>query len=178
MTVRVRHVLLVLSATCLVVGSGAFTAASVERGVSVSVADDEDAYLGLDVPEEVTVAGGEWVTGSGASTPAAAGERQSNGAGNSEQAGLRRQTVALFEVTNRFSASVDVDVSIESRPGVPNVESVSPAEDVDPGATASVTAVVTCPSGHPEKDLTLYITAEGHGVSVEMTRTVTVTCTG
>lgn len=178
MTVRVRHLLLVLSATCLVVGSGAFTAASVERGVSVSVADDEHAYLGLDIPEEVTVDGGEWATGTGENTPAAADERQSNGAGNAERAGVRQRTVTLFEVTNRFSVPVDVDATVESRSGVPKVESISPAEDVRPETTEPVTAVVTCSAGPPEKDLTLYVTASGEDVSVEMTRTVTVTCGG
>lgn len=46
-TRRLALVVLAVASLTAVVGSGAFSSVSAERGVYVSVVDDEDAYLGL-----------------------------------------------------------------------------------------------------------------------------------
>jgi type II secretory pathway pseudopilin PulG len=46
--------LAVVAAAGLIFGSGGFTAMSVDRGVNVDVADDEDAYLGYELTTETT----------------------------------------------------------------------------------------------------------------------------
>jgi hypothetical protein len=52
-----------LAATTLIGGTGSFSAASMDRGVSVNVADHEDAYVGLADPGGVGVVTGEVACG-------------------------------------------------------------------------------------------------------------------
>lgn len=58
--IRTRHASLALAVVVLVaftVGTGGFSSATVERGVTIAVADDEQAYLGI-APVNVTVTSG------------------------------------------------------------------------------------------------------------------------
>jgi hypothetical protein len=165
----------VLAVACLLVGSGAFSAASVERGVTVSVADDEDALLGIDAPDSVTVSGGEQVTGNDTAVP---GKGNGNGA-NGGQSGLRRANTTLLDVNNGFTQPVDVTVSVvAATDGFPRVEGFERTYSLSPGdEPVSVATNVTCPgNGQQERDVTVTLDADGESVGVELNRTVTVTC--
>ncbi|WP_254537976.1 hypothetical protein [Halomarina litorea] len=198
MSFRLRHLLLVCAAVCLVVGTGAFSAASVDRGVSVSVVEDEDAYLGLEIPDELQVAsarpgqGGESSAGppfgTDADTPnegedpgaGTAARTTGTAAGVAEPPGQRERTVVLLHVTNRFRTPVDVTVELDAGPGMPRVGPDTQTVGLAVGERAPVDVSVTCPADRPSEVLTLSITAVGtdggDGVSVTATRQVTVSC--
>jgi hypothetical protein len=177
MSLRAYHVMGVLAVACLLVGSGAFSAASVERGVTVSVAPDEQALLGIDAPDSVTVSGGEQVTGNDTEVPGE-GKGNENGA-NDGQSGLRRANATLLDVSNRFTQPVDVTVSVMAvTDGFPRVEGFERTYSLTPGdEPVSVATNVTCPgNGQQERDVTVTLDADGESVGAEMNRTVTVTC--
>lgn len=179
MNVRGYHVLLVLAAACLVAGSGAFSSVSAERGVEVSVAPDEQALLGIDAPDSVTVSGGEQVTGNDTAVPGKGNEQGNGGDAAEGQSGLRRASTTLLDVSNGFAQRVDVTVSVaDTDGGFPRVEGFERTYSLGPGdEPVSVATNVTCPgNGQQERTVTVTLTDDGDSVHVELTREVTVTC--
>ncbi|MWG33546.1 hypothetical protein [Halomarina oriensis] len=192
MTVRGYHVLLVLAAACLVVGSGAFSSVSADRGMTVAIVDDESAYLGVDVPEEVFVTGGEKVDGNGDSVGEGsgngggqgdgevesgdengkengnggqAGDGRGNGQnGATDESGLRETDVTLIEVQNRFGFDLDVTVTVD-----PTVDGDGRFPQVGESERAAPFEVAfSLPSGGSEA-VTVPATCPGNG---EQSRTV------
>jgi hypothetical protein len=175
MSLRAYHVMGVLAVACLVVGSGAFTSASMERGISVSVADDEDALVGIVAPEndEVRVTDGERVNGQGEPVEAGNGKGKENG--------LRLSSETLLTLENNAGAELDLAVTIapDGSNGYPNV-SAAPDRSytLAPGDSTDVTTEVVCnPSNaEPERTVTVEVDGAGDGISVSFERTVTVVC--
>ncbi|MFC5969820.1 hypothetical protein ACFPYI_00605 [Halomarina salina] len=175
---RAYQVLLVLAAVCLVAGSGAFSSVSADRGVSVSVVDDSEAYLAVDIPEQVTVTGGEKVDGTG-TTVENQGQSNATNATNANESGLRRSEVTLLTVRNNFDAGVDVSVDFQGdrRGTFPELSGAHWSFSLDPGDSEPVTVDATCPGdGMQSRTVVLEIVAVGSGERVEMTREVAVAC--
>jgi hypothetical protein len=162
MTPRARHLLLALAAVCLVTTTGAFSSTTADRSVSVSVADDEDAYLGIEIDDPVVV------------------ERESTGGTNNttengtNAADEWSEDMTLLTFTDDFGTSLDVDVSV-AESGEPSVDLATGTVSLASGETAAVEATVTC-RGDNSRDVTLDVTATGDGVVVDLTRAVEIRC--
>lgn len=146
-----RRVLLgvftIVALAASVFATGGFASVDADRGVDVSIADDDDAYLGIST-ETATVA-----------------------ANRSDD-----ERLASFTNRFEEDVTVDVTV-VEGSDDHPTVENVSDPGTVAVGDTSHLTADVICENGTASEDLTLEIDASGSDVAVEATRQVTVECT-
>jgi|GEM_PF-2864058 len=140
----------------LVMGSGAFTSAEVERNVTVTVVEDENAYVGLKYLRDVTV--------------------EANGSNN--------QSENVARITNQFTTSVTVTLETDGPLEYQLNEDESDEEvgggdnsaEIPTGTDAVFDAGVDCDqldAGEP----TVTITANGTGVYGELDRNVDVECT-
>ncbi|MFT4958138.1 MAG: hypothetical protein ACI9EZ_001459 [Halobacteriales archaeon] len=138
----------------IVTSTGSFTSASVERGVSVAVADDDHAFVGVEAKEPVL----------------------DNG----------NYTVTLMEVSNRFNSDLE-EVSVESDAVIANAETTGPppvikevwtVDSQGDARTIQVKASVTCSNAASGGTVPVHLTVSTGGVSVEMTRSAYITCTG
>jgi hypothetical protein len=149
--VALRHWLLALAVGALVAttvgGTGAVSSASLDRGVSVSVAPPEDAYLGLSEPLVSAVPDDD------------------------TRADLLVVTNRLNE---RVELTAEVT---EANPGGgPNVTDVSVVSALGPGDSGPVSADLACGSNATEA-VTVTVDAVGTGVRVEnASRTFDLTC--
>jgi hypothetical protein len=133
----------------VVTGSGSFTSASAERPVSVDVVDDEHALVGVD-----TV--------------------------NHELANGRHQVV-LMRVSNHFHSDVtSVTVTVIDEPSGPPevVQRLSYPSTISTGETIEVSADVACGNTSTQGPVRLRMNVTTGDASVEMTRSVTIECTG
>lgn len=164
---RVLLVVIALAALGLVAGTGGFSAASMDRGVSVTVVDHDEAYVALYDPGSGGTAGRPvWLQGSTESpheSPVTSDDERTR----------------LFIVANQFADhTIQVDGSVpgDSAPAVSAIDPVTLAPD----EVGSVTAVVECPSVQQEVyytlDLTVTVDGEGDSVSAEIEYPVTVVC--
>jgi uncharacterized membrane protein len=148
---RLAAVLTVVGVALLTTGSGAFTAAQLDRGVDVSVVEDEEAFLAV---EELD--------------PAPEADANSS---------TDHVDVELVQLTNQFTAQdLTVAVDIDERSSGPDATSEPTASSVSSGETETVTVDVECPAGSSNEDWSVDITAEGEGVEIQLTRTVEVSC--
>lgn len=150
-----RELLLTLTAVVvlsLAVGTSGFSAAQLERGVSVSVSDSDAALVALYDPGEQNPP--SWVSGEAASEP------------DPSQDG---ETPVVY-VRNQFENKM-LTVSLE-----PDSDTIRDAESVrlDSGATAPIHADVDCVGDTENVPLT--VVANGHGVTTRIEFTVTVDC--
>lgn len=148
----VRHLLLLLATVGLLTGAvvdtGAFSSASLDRGVTVSVAPPESAYLGIAAGDLSTVPNG----------------------------GV--EDVVLVTLTNNLGTSLSLTVEVtESAPDSgPNVTNVTAPTTLQPGDSAPVLVDATCDSAGTE-DVEVAVDAVGDGVRIEgAARNVTLTC--
>ena len=149
---------LAIAALLLVSTTGGFTSVGADRGLSVAVADDDEAYLGIETTDP-TLANG------------------------------RHDGVVLATVTNRLPGPLtDVDVRVTGATGgqppklLPqgNPDVTAPAT-LDVSEQGVVTADLACSAaggGAHTVTWDLHIEASAEGATVELTRPVTVTCTG
>ena len=134
----------------LAVSSGAFTSAEADRGVSVDIVGDGDAYMALDYPDETV-----------------------------ELDGTTNETVALpvVNVTNQFAEDVDVTVEFTvSGPSGASATGDSGPTDLPVGETTEVSTTVTCPAGAGEYAVSIEFdaTADGNGAYAETSESRTV----
>lgn len=142
------------AAVSFAVGTGAFSSVSADRGVEVSVADDEDAMLGI------VAADGEKITSD-----------------NLPQ----EQSAVTFH--NRFGQTLHLHVSLTDENPTAKPEFVSyrlEGRRVGPGDEVTLYAKINCKDGNPppSEQWTFAVDATGETVSVETTETITVECTG
>ena len=155
---RAAYAGVALAALLLVSSTGGFTSVNADRPLGIAVADDDEAFLGIETTEP-TLANG------------------------------RHDAVALATVTNRLPGPLtDVDVRLTGATGgqppklLPqgNPDVTVPAT-LDVTEDGTVTADVGCSAaggGAHTVTWDLHLEASGDGVTVELTRPVTVTCTG
>jgi len=159
--VNVRRLVAVAAATLavtLLVSSSGFSTVNADRGVSVSVADDSEAFVGVETHSP-------------------------------EIAGAGPETVTLLTVENNFGDSLSVTATIVDGGDAPppfiketRLETAEPfvgQEDVNATvhcSNSSSTASVAGPNDKTET-VDVRLTVTGSSVRVEMTRSVTVTCT-
>lgn len=169
---RLRHLSIALAALVLLsaVGTGAFSSASADRQVTVAVAEDDRALIGVE-SDGVELDNGAHIGDNETQ------EGQSRGGGT-------RQTVTLLRLTNRFQepvTEVDVELIGGDHRTPPNLGTggLSDFETIVVGESAAVTADVVCSNAAGnEETWTLRVEASGESFSVETTERVTVTCTG
>lgn len=172
---RLAAVLAVVAVALLSTGSGAFTAAQLDRGMEVNVVEDEEAFLGV---EELDPTLNYVDVDGGADSE---GEEPSEGAQVTLDS--THEDVELLRLENRFG---DIELTaIEARisgdgAGEPDVlGEPSAAEPLSSGDSGLVTVDVECPEVPGEtasETWEVTVDAEGSGVAVELTRSVTVTC--
>jgi len=157
------------SAAATSVGTGAFSSVEAERGVSVDVVDDEDAYLGIEQIEDTITVG-----------------QQTEVAELKNQSGENLELVAKVD-SKGHSVEIDggdnVQIVEEFETDEESGEESDDDDDIHPGGTAHVD--VTCDEAG-EDSFTLSIrgtlvgsdgTDDAEGI-VDATRTFTVECTG
>ena len=161
--VRLGLALLVVGSMSLVIGASAFTGTEADRTVSVNVVEDGDGYVGLTYNETVSVGPNDRVTGGG-------------GSGDVE----RRNETALT-VQNQFGTGMDIEVRGDESV-YPKLRYETDSGDntatLSSGDTVSFDAIVTCENQNEPDSRTaeVTVTAEGDGVSAEVTREVTAKC--
>jgi hypothetical protein len=137
------------------VGTGSYTAASVDRGVSINVVSDEDAYMSLFYSRDTVRLGGSDV-----------------------------QQVTVVTVRNRFTQPIDFTVTVTATAGdgltvrADAMETTSVSAGI--GESFDVPATVACQTtGQHRATISFDITATGEDVTAKTTsRTVDylVTC--
>jgi len=168
---RLRHAsfLLVVLAVLLATGTGAFTTVGAERPFEVSVADEENALLGIERPfpdDRIKLNNG-------------VNNEQEGSSGGKDQF----DRVEILTITNRYSEDIDITVtpSEGSTRGSPPKFAGEHALDVEQhGDEFDVTADIVCSNADAEDELTVSIEAHSDdgAFSVRTTETITVTCTG
>ncbi|MFC6835960.1 hypothetical protein [Halomarina ordinaria] len=184
---RLRLVLLALGALALVAGTGAMSSTTADRGVSVQVADDEDALLGIETEGVVVSAppadrggdsdsndGGE--NGNADDAPGNSGDAPGRNASNaSDASGADRTT--LLTLTNNAPGALDVSVDVAGGgDDEPTVQGLQAPDTLDAGERVPVEGTVVCGGERGEYDLTVDIVAAGDGLEIDATRELTVEC--
>lgn len=139
------------AAVALAVGSGGFTSVQADRGVSVDIVGDDNAYMALDYPN-----------------------------GTVERGGAVNETVTLpvVNITNQFTE--DVDITVEYTVSETSETSATGANgptdlDLDVGDTEQVSTAVTCDdTGEDSVTVEFDVTADGNGVYAETSEPRTV----
>ena len=148
---RVAVLLLGLAVIAAVVGTQAPTAVDAERGVSVTVVDDDEAYVGYEARS---------VTVTNTTTQTA--------------------TATLVTVENRFPSSVEVtDVSVDTSSAL-HIDVLDDTGSITPGESASIRAEIRC-DRTVDDSVPVSVTLEGEGVQATLdgatdTRRVSVDC--
>lgn len=114
----------------VVVGSGAFTSSTAERSVSVAVADDEDAYLGINATSQL---GRSFETGDPEEVSLEIPGVQEDTPDNTRGTGLgpssRYSFTNLIEITNRGEDTVIVWSQLRSLPSGINEVALTNSND-------------------------------------------------
>lgn len=171
--------LFALGLVLALVGTGGFSSATGDRGVTVATAPDENAYVGYDSPDEIVIGtDGEAANGS------TENESTENGSATNESAANGSETVALVTLTNRFDVGVDVtEVDLDEKPDGLTVTVRSPPSDVSPGESGSeaVVADLKCEDSFEAESLSVTVQLQGKNVEAVVfgdteRRTISVTC--
>lgn len=150
---RVLVLLAVTAAAVAAVGSGSFTATTADRGVSVDVVGDENAYLALDYPDKEV----------------------DNGSTPTFLTVTNRFTTTLDDITVEYWVGESVDNLASRDDGTLQNESVGVGE-----ARSFGDVTLTCPNNSTGTETaTVYfdVTAYGDGIDVETTKDRTVELT-
>jgi len=173
-------------------GTAGVSATSADRGIQVAVADDDEAFLGIDrLPDRAAAEQVDDDTYFGDD-----GNESGPGAavvyhGDTEVwVHENETTLRLLTVTNRLSHRVDVTVETDDWAGweprwmedSPPADPPEPIEAVDrqpggltPGESGHLDAEIDC-RGTSGGTVELEISAEGDGVRMEATRELTIRC--
>lgn len=140
---------LVVASVLLVSSTGGFSAMSADRGVEVSVANDPHAFLALkDRANVLTFDNG------------------------------RHDDVQLMEIENNLGQELDLRITIQDETAVPNHLYTTAPKELDRHEKQPVTVDIQCGNGENQEQWTVDIVASGEGVRIELSRMVTVICTG
>lgn len=160
---RVWLLVAAFAALSLALGTGGFSAASMDRGVNVAVVEDPaDGYVGLEYhPDRVLV------------------EYGSNDAEGNDP----REKVHLLTLRNNLAGPVSFTVVVEDPTAVPpkvkrsnGGRTTYDLGTLDPDDSVTLQVPVVCAANGPTETWTLHVTADGEGVLGELTREVTVDC--
>ncbi|MFW6376487.1 MAG: hypothetical protein ACOC0F_00790 [archaeon] len=148
-----RRTLLAVAAFALsiaiVAGSGSFTSASADRPVSVNVVADDRAFVGIETESHELTNG--------------------------------NHRVVVATITNRFDTRLNhASVTVPGEPSGPPpvIGDVESPSTIDSGGEIDVRASVRCGNATSGASIPLRIEAWSENVHVEMTRSVTISCTG
>jgi len=148
------------AALSLALGTGGFSAAQVDRGVSVSVVDDEHAFVGIHVQDSISVP---------------YGSNDGNGSDG-------RERVQVMALENNFGEPLTVDVTVyEQSSQPPQLGKGSDGHDsftLDPNdGTHGVSFPVVCANANGGSETwTVSVTARTGGVTAVMDRAVRIEC--
>lgn len=152
---RLYLALAALTAVAVVTGTGGFSTAALDRGVSIQVAEDqEDGLVGVEAPDSVTVRYG------------------ANRGPNS------RGPVELLTVTNNFDRAVTVEATVAGdTSSPPKLQGTARVDDdrLHDGEETAVLADITC-ANRPSEDWTVTITVTSEGTSAVVSEEVTIVC--
>ncbi|MEF8937897.1 hypothetical protein [Halobacteriaceae bacterium SHR40] len=150
---RIAVVLFALAVVVTVSGTGAYSATSADRGLTVDVVDDDEAYVGHDPGEIYAVNTTNQTT-----------------------------TETLVTVTNRFSSPVELtDVEVHSHPGL-MIEVLDESGQIESGESMDINAAVLhCDEEAMSMDVGVSVTVDGDDVAATLdgdteTRTANVSC--
>jgi len=177
--------LALVAALVATVGTAGVSSVAADRAVQVAVADDENAFLGIDPLPDGDAAGDR------GDDPEAAMRPATYHGDATVMVHANETTLRLLTVTNRFDHGISVTVDLaEERPETRMNEYVS-AEDaglpepigaVDrrpgrlaPGDSAGLDAEIDCRDG-TGGTIELRVSADGDGVRVAATRTIEIYC--
>lgn len=149
-TIRLLAVVGVVASLVLVAPqTGAFTSAAADRSISITVVDDESAYLGIQ-QSPVSVGGNE-----------------------------NRNVVLLTVTNRFSEPlELNVHITEQNPDSRPSVARANGPARLAAGAESPVAAVVTCANSTGSDTATVTLSASGDGVSVTANRTVAVDCIG
>jgi hypothetical protein len=153
---RVWLLIAAVAALALVTGTGGFSAAQMDRGMTVNVAADGEAYVGLYDP--------------GAAHPPTWATAYRDGSATSNG------TVPLVAVRNQF-AGTDLTVTVRSaRPGRAPVGIDTRQATLGWGEQKVIMTDVNCTGQKKPVKLTVVATGEDRGLHAEISHTVWVPC--
>jgi len=157
---RIWLLVAAFAALSLAFGTGGFSAAELDRGVQVSVAEDEDAFVGIHGQDSITISYGS----------------------NDEQGNDRREVVQLLALENNFGEPMTFDVTVHDPTSTPpNLGQGSDGYDsftldaTDGSRGVSFPVVCAAANGGSET-WTVSITGQSQGVTAEIDRSVTIEC--
>lgn len=148
---RTLGIVAIAALVLLTTGTGGVSTISAERSVELAVADEGEAYVGVEVVDPVF------------------------------DPGQPEDATVLTLTNRLDQPLTDVEVTVRGDEKTPPVlQGYDTPERLGVGEQATVTATVNCDAspGRDTETWTVGVSAAGDGVSVETTRTVTVTCTG
>jgi hypothetical protein len=169
---RLALAVAVVCATALAAGTGSFSAATIERGVSVDVVEPSDGFVGIeDAPATVEVA-----FGAGPNPGAESAGASAVGGG---------ETVRLLTLRNNLDTTVEYRVAVaedgHSPPTADRVWLADGSSDdsavVDPGDAVDVLADIDC-ANQPAETWTVAVTAVADGFEGHVDHEVEVRCEG
>jgi len=158
-----------LAATALVTSGGAFSTTAADRGVSVGVAEDPNAYLGFEQTRHTTANLTATVNATQRDN-----ETETDGVNETKGDGGNETANATQRESGERTAYVDVTVTNQFPAGTPltTVEITANGTSVDLGPIASGERVTHTFSSVSCGD-SIGIEASGNGVAVNLERTVT-----
>lgn len=149
MTRRYTLGVLVLAGALVVVSTGGMSASSLHRSADGEVVSDDRAYVGVQPVDQSLDPG-------------------------------HHKAVTLLELENRFGTPLtEVSVAVDDDGRSPTLRSYETPRTLDPGDSTTVTGTIVCDAGDDSPDTetwALSIEVSGANKSVELTRSVTVTC--
>lgn len=138
---------ILLSVTLATPQTAAFSSVSADRSVTVAVADDDDAFLGVER--------------SPVSVP---------------QNGTERTPLLTVTNRFPMPVSMQWNVTDERPHARPTIQNVSGPDTLDSGTTGTLQAVVVCGNSTSVERPTIRVRATSEAVSVEIARSVEVRC--
>ena len=152
----------IVAAGSLTLGTSGFSAAEIDRAVSISVADGQaSGFVPLADPgAQGTHPAPEWVT-----------DRSQL---RENPVTVEDQHVPLFVVHNRFETPMDVDARVV-RGGLTDVSDID-SRSLDPGETGVVSGTVACGGYAGPATVDLTVTAATQSVTAHIDYQVTVVC--
>jgi len=132
------------------VGTGAFTSVSADRGVTVEVADDNDAYLGLEAERDDIISDdgddGQLTLDLGSQTTNEGAEHDGQGEGFNKEA--ITEVDGVFRITNQGTDTVDLEIEND----VDGLETtLQDPNDRGPGDSTLVDIVVDTKDHSPQE---------------------------
>lgn len=149
---RIATVVFALALLTSVVATGAFSTTTADRGISVDVVDDDEAYVGYEPGEIYAVNTTNQTT-----------------------------TETLITVTNRFSSSVELaDIDVDAHPAL-EIVVLDESGRIGAGESMDINAGIRCNEEIMSSDVAVSVSVDGEDVAAALdgdteTRMVAVYC--